>query len=88
MFQFDTQLFTLQLLPLKTEVHFLTIQQKDILYAKSTPGCKQLNSMSVMVTTEEKLMSYRGLTLKISMYREKMAAILFHFIREIDHVTS
>jgi hypothetical protein len=37
----------LQLLPLKTDVHFLTIQQKDILYAKSTPGCKQLNFISV-----------------------------------------
>jgi hypothetical protein len=31
MFQFDTKLFTLQLLPLKTDVYFLTIQQKDIL---------------------------------------------------------
>jgi hypothetical protein len=61
MFQFDIQLFTLQLLPLKTDVHFLTNHQKDILLAKSTPGCKQQNFMSVKVTPEKKLMTYRVL---------------------------
>jgi hypothetical protein len=30
MFQFDTKLITLQLLPLKMDVYCLTIQQKDI----------------------------------------------------------
>jgi hypothetical protein len=39
MFQFDTKLFTLQFFPLKTDVYFLTIQRKDILYAKRTLGC-------------------------------------------------
>jgi hypothetical protein len=48
MFQFDTKLFTLQLLPLKTDVYFLTIQQKDILYAKRLLGCKELNFMRVI----------------------------------------
>jgi hypothetical protein len=49
MFQFETKLFTLQLLPLKTDVYFLTTQQKDILYAKRTLGCKELNFMRVIV---------------------------------------
>jgi hypothetical protein len=39
MFQFDTKLFTLQLLP-------LTIQQKYILHAKRNLGYKELNFMS------------------------------------------
>jgi hypothetical protein len=55
-----TQLFTLQLLPLETDVHFLTIQQKYILYTKRTQGCEQQNFTSVIVTPEKKLMSFRG----------------------------
>jgi hypothetical protein len=49
MFQFATNLFTLQLLPLKTDVYLLTIQQKDILYAKRTLGRKELTFMRVIV---------------------------------------
>jgi hypothetical protein len=67
MLQFDTKLFTLQLLPLKTNVYFLTIQQKDILHAKRTVGCKELNFMRVIVTL---VMPY-ALSSKIRMNREK-----------------
>jgi hypothetical protein len=50
---------------------------KKIFYAKSTPGCEQLNFMSAILTPEKKLMSNRGLTSKIRMNREKNGG---HFI--------
>jgi hypothetical protein len=60
----------------------LTIQQKVILYAKSTPGCKQLNFMGVIVTPERMLLSYRCLTSKIRMNREKNGGhfVLFYLV--------
>jgi hypothetical protein len=71
MFQFDTYLFSLQLLPLKTDVYFSTIQENDIKYAKRTPGCKQPNFMGVIVTPGIMVVFLSWLTSKIRMNREK-----------------
>jgi hypothetical protein len=49
---------------------------------QSTPGCELLNFMCVIDTPEKKLMSYRGLTTKIRMNREKNGGHLISFYEE------
>jgi hypothetical protein len=51
MFQFDTKLFPLQLLLLKTDVYFLTIKKKRYFIREKNSRVQELNFMRVIVTS-------------------------------------
>jgi hypothetical protein len=75
MFQFDTKLFKLQLLPLKTDVNFrLQYSTKRYFIRKKTSRVQRTKFY------ESNSYFVDALSSKVRMNREKIAAILFHFI--------